>query len=407
MPAFEYKGIKSSGKPVSGIVEAESDRQARSKLKSDGIFPSELRSVVEKKSGKSFSLSRNSSSPKVSATELSVATRQLATLFGAGIPLVEAIRALGEQLDDKKLKAVFANVGDEVNQGATLAKAMSEYPKVFPNLYVNMIASGEVSGTLEIVFDRLADLLESQAQLRAKIISAAIYPAIMLGMCVLVIVVLLTFVVPQIVEVFEGQGQELPVPTKIVIAVSDILRNFWFVFLGLVLGLPALIRKYLSTNNGRRQFDSLKLKLPLFGNLFLKVATARVCRTMGTMLQSGVALLTTLGVAESVAGNVLLQESIRDSAEGVKEGKSLADELKKSAKFPGMVTHLVRVGEKTGRLEEMLLRAAKSYETEVDTVVSGLTKIVEPILTVVFAVIVGGIVFAVMLPLLEMSSFGA
>ena len=404
MAVFEYTALDSKGKKKKGVIDAESAKGARQKLKTLGLFVTtlaETESQTPSGSSKKITLSLGM---RVKSGDLAIATRQLSTLVGASIPLVDSLRALSEQLDSQKLKRVFSEISDLVNEGSTFADALRKFPKVFPNLYINMVASGEASGSLDLVLERLSELLESQADLRRKVIAASAYPALMLVLCFLVILLLLSFVVPQITEIFKEKKQVLPLPTQIVIGMSNFTKAYWWAIIGCAVLALFGWKKWGDTEGGRRHIDSWKLHFPLFGQMNLKIATSRMARTLGTMLSSGVELLTALGIVKNIVGNVLLEEALENSIVGVREGRSLGAELRKSERFPKLLVHLISVGEKTGQLESMLLRAAKSYESEVDAVVSGLTKILEPILILFLAVIVGCILAAVMLPMLEMSS---
>lgn len=407
MPVFEYKALSKSGRQLKGVIDADSERSARVKLKSQGIFPTTMLEGGAKEAAKDAQTSvldlRNR---RINATQLGLATRQLATLVAAGMPLVEALKALGDQIDHARLKRVIAEVGDRVNEGSTMADAMREFPKVFPRLYVNMIASGEVTGSLDIVLERLADLLEAQAALRRKILSALTYPILMLCLCFGVIVLLLAYVVPEITKIFKDQGQTLPLPTQIVISLSDFMKSYWWLVIASVLFVIVAIERYAHTPAGRKRIDRLRLKLPVFGPMALKVATSRFSRNLGTLLSSGVEVLTALGIVKNIIGNVILEEVVDDAIIGVREGRSLASELGKAHRYPRMLIHMIAIGEQTGQLEQMLLRAANNYESEVNSTVSALTSILEPLLIIFLAAVVGCILASVMLPMLEMNNLG-
>ena len=406
MPVFEYKALAKSGRQLKGVIDAENERSARTKLKQQGIFPTAMEEGQTKDASKEGSTVFDLKNRRVNPAMLWLATRQLATLVAAGMPLVESIRALGDQLDQSRLKRVFAGVCDRVNEGSTMADAMREYPKVFPRLYVNMIASGEVSGSLDVVLERLADLLESQAALRRKVLSALTYPILMLCLCFGVIVLLLAYVVPEITKIFKDQNQTLPLPTQIVIVLSDFMKGYWWLLLGVLVFIILSVERYSKTPNGRRRIDTLKLRLPIFGPIALKVATSRFSRNLGTLLSSGVELLTALGIVKNIIGNVVLEEIVDSAIVGVREGRSLASELSAGGRYPRMLVHMIAIGEQTGQLEQMLGRAATNYESEVNATISGLTSILEPLLIIFLAVVVGCILASVMLPMLEMNSLG-
>ena len=406
MAVYVYRALDDRGRSKKGIVDAESLRQARQKLKTQGIFPTSIEENAAKESAARASLNRifERRTASVSTTQLAVITRQFATLVGAGIPLVEALKALGEQIDNTSIKSIFADITDRVNEGSTLAASLREHPHVFPKLYGNMVASGESSGTLDMVLQRLADLLESQAALRRKIVSAMTYPALMLTLCFGVILLLLGYVVPQITTIFERQGAKLPLPTRIIIAMSDFVQGYWWLVLGLLAAITIGVRYYLSTDKGRRNFDRLVLKLPIIGPLKLKIATSRFSRNLGMMLASGIELLTALAITKNLLGSRPLEDAVDAAIEGVREGRSLAVELKKSELFPRLLVHMTAIGERTGQLEGMLNRAADAYESEVEAVISAFTSILEPVLIIFLAGVVGAILAAVMLPMLQMTS---
>lgn len=407
MAVFEYKAINQRGRTIKGVVDADSMRSARQKLKQDGIFPTSMSESREKDHHRASISFLDVKNRRVSGTQLGIATRQLATLVAAGMPLVEALKALGEQIDHARLRRVIAEVTDRVNEGTTMADAMRGYPKVFPRLYVNMIASGEASGSLDLVLERLADLLEAQAALQRKIYSALTYPVLMLLLCFGVIVILLTYVVPQITAIFKQQKTALPLPTQIIIGLSNFFQDYWWLVIGAVVLAIAGLRRYGQTTAGRKRLDTLKLRAPLFGGMALKVASARFSRNLGTLLTSGVDVLSALGIVKNIIGNVVLEEIIADAISGVREGRSLAAEIGKTRVFPKMLVHMIAIGEQTGQVEPMLLRAANVYESEVNATVSALTSILEPILIIFLAMVVGTILASVMLPMLEMSNLGA
>ena len=405
MAVFEYTALDSKGKKVRGVVDADSEKAARSKLKKDGFFPtgiSESR-VKASKSGNP-DRSRQLMQQRVSTGELGIATRQLSTLVGAGVPLVEALAALSEQLEHKYLKRVFSETCELVKEGTTFAKALGTYPKVFPRLFVKMVSSGEASGSLDLILDRLADMLEAQSDLQRKVGAALAYPIFLVILCLVAVGILMTYVVPQISEIFEGQGRVLPTPTLIVISISNAIRSYWYLGIGSTVLIGYFFNRYKESKKGRLQIDKLKLSLPMLGPLNLKVATTRMSRALATLLSGGVDLLNALDISKSILGNVVLEKAVSDAADGVREGKGLAAELKKSDKFPVLLTHLISIGEKTGELEKMLGRVAQSYESQTDAFLAAFTRTLGPLLILFLAVIVLGILLSVMLPMLEMSN---
>ena len=409
MAVFEYVALNASGRKVRGVIDAESIRSARSKLKQQGIFPTSMEETRQKiASDASRNVIKEIRSRRVSTTQLAMATRQLATLVGSGMPLVDSLRALSELVDHAGLKRVIAEVSDRVNEGSELSAAMRHYPKIFSKLYVNMIHSGQANGRLDLVLERLADLLESQAGLRRKVVSAITYPVLMMCLCLGVVGILLTYVVPQITAIFRDQKVPLPLPTQVIISMSDFLQEYWWALLSLAILFALGIKRYTATPRGRAWLDRWRLRIPVFGPLSLKIATGRFARNLGTLLASDVPLLEALKIVKNIVGNVHLEKAVEDAIEGVREGRSLSKELGKAELFPRMLIHMTAAGEQSGeKLSQMLIRAATSYEAEVNAVVSALTSILEPLLIVFLAGIVGAILASVMLPMLEMNSLAA
>lgn len=402
MPVFEYVALDARGKRTKGSIDAENPRAARQRLRSQGVFPTELNENAAVVRTGSTDLSKYLVSTRVGLKELAVTTRQLATLVGAGLPLVNALQALSEQCESKIMQRILVDVREQVEQGSSLATALGKSPKVFPRLYINMVASGEASGTLETVMINLADYLESQVELRRKVFSALTYPIIMLTVCVLVISALLVFVVPRIVEIFQRQKIELPLPTKIVIAASDTLIAYWPVMIGLLALLFWSVKLYYEKPKGRSQADRILLQLPVFRTLYVKVMTARVAQTLSALLSSGVGLLQALDIVKNIVGNTHVVKALEDARDGVREGRSLARELGRSRIFPSMLGHMVAVGEKSGELESMLKKAGTAYDSEVKSALAALTSLIEPLMMIVVGAIVLLIVISVLLPMVSL-----
>ena len=402
MPLFEYVALDASGRQVKGTLDAENARAARQRLRGQKVFPTQLKESSEASKATTKDVRTFLVSNRVTLKDLSVATRQLATLVGAGLPLVSSLLALSEQTENTMLRRILIDVKEEVEEGATFAKALGKYPKAFPNLYVNMVASGEASGTLDTVLDNVADYLEGQVELRRKIFSALTYPVLMLFLCTAVIVGLLVFVIPRIVEIFLKQGATLPLPTRIVIALSDFVIAYWYIALAILAVTIIGLRGYYRKPTGRARIDGLLLKLPLYGSLFTKISTARVSRTLSTLLSSGVGLLQALDITKNITVNVHMVKALDDAKTGVQEGKSLARELTKSGVFPVMLSHMIAVGEKSGELENMLGKAGRAYENEVNSTLGRLTSLLEPIMMIIVGGIVLGIVVSVLLPMADL-----
>lgn len=398
MPVFSYKGVDAYSKNVSGTIDAESERAARIKLRRMRILPTH---VVLGNSGRG--LKNIKFFQRVSIEEISQMTRQMAILLQANIPLLDTLEALQDQIENSLMKKALSEIKDRVKEGGRLADCMQDYPKIFDNIYINMVRAGEASGQLEIVLQRLADFTENQAKLKGKVKSAMMYPAIMALVAIGMVTFLLLNVVPKIVTIILKMKKTLPLPTQILIAVTDFLQGYWWLVILISIGLFYLIRNYKSTPAGRKRFDEIKLKMPIFGDLALKVAVARFSRTLGTLLKSGVQLLQGLEIVRNVMDNVVLSDLIQHVMKEVKEGESLAETLKKSGRFPNMFLHMIRVGEKTGALDHMLERVADNYDQEVETFVDGLTSVLEPVMIVFMGGVIAFIVFAVLMPIMQLS----
>jgi general secretion pathway protein F len=336
--------------------------------------------------------------------DLTVTTRQLSTLVGASIPLVDALSALYEQTDSPAMKKTIAQVRDSVNEGLAFADALAQHKRVFPELYVNMVRSGEASGALDVVLLRLAEFMEGQHRLRSRIASAMLYPAFLLGISILVLMYLLTAVVPKVVGMFESMKQALPLPTRILIAVSEFLAFAWWIIAIVAFVGVVLLVRWRRTEHGARKFDRFTMGLPIFGSIYRKVSVARFARTLGTLLSSGVPIIESLRIVKTVLQNKIMESAIDDSIAEVMDGSSIAAPLKKSGVFPPILIHMISVGEKSGSLEDMLMKAADAYEGDVETTISGLTSLLEPLMIVIMGALVGFVVLSILMPMLEMST---
>ena len=408
MPVFEYAGVNQTRKKVSGIVDADNEKGARLKLRRMGVFPERI--TLEGAGKKKFSLGSEVSFAKflqrIKTQEVANMTRQLSTLLNAGIPLVEALSALVDQVDNPKLRKILGEVRGKVTEGGKLSDAMRGYPKVFNDLYVNMVNAGENSGALDVVMGRLADFTESQSQLRSKVIGAMIYPIIMSVVGIALMVMLLTFVVPKVTQIFEDVKATLPLPTRILIGLSHLFTHYWYIFLILIPVAFYGFKKWVATPKGREIFDARMLKMPLFGNLTRMIAISRFARTLSTLLSSGVPLLTAMDIVSHIVENVKIRQAILETRTSVQEGASVAEPLKKSGQFPPIVTHMIAIGEKTGELEKMLERVAVAYDVQVTNTVSTLTTLLEPIMILMMAGIVSFIVMSILLPILQLNQLG-
>jgi general secretion pathway protein F len=409
VPVYAYKGVTAAGRKTKGHLDAESPRSARARLRRDGVFITELEEGRRSDAARSpastgrFAVSLPSFQ-RVSGLDLALMTRQLSTLIGAGIPLVSALRALTDQVENAKLKGVLGNVRDRVNEGAALADAMAAGGGVFPDLYIGMVRAGEAGGALETVLERLADYLESQVRLRNKVSSILIYPTVMFLFACVVVGALVTVVLPQITELLASLNQPLPFYTRWIIALSNFARSFWWAIglggLGVFLTLRTLVR----TRRGRDTWDRLQLRLPLIGRVVRLVAISRFTRTLATLLAGGLPITRALDASRDVADNAVLGRAIDRARESITEGQSVAQPLRASGEFPPLVTHMIEVGERSGELEAMLGKVADTYDEQVETTVTRLTALLEPLLILVMVGIVIVIILATLVPLLNVTS---
>ncbi len=410
MPVFEYKGFNDAGKAVTGVRDADSPKTLRALLRKDGIFLTEVtaeRAAAGSRGAggttkdvrlKRFFLGR------IKTDDIAILTRQLATLLGAGIPLVEALTALIDQVEHERLKTIVTQVKERVNEGASFADALAEHPKAFTNLYVNMVRAGEHSGALDVVLVRLADFTEGQARLRSKIIGTLTYPAVMVGIGFILMMVLMTVVVPKITKMFDDMGATLPLITRILIGMSNFARDYWWLIFVLIgLGIWAF-QKWHATPAGKDRVDGWVLKAPVFGSLVRMLAIGRFARTLATLLKSGVPLLTAMEIVKALVTNNKLSKVIEDARDAIREGESIAAPLKRSGEFPPIVYHMVAIGERSGQLEDMLLNIAVSYDSQVETKIAAMTSLLEPILIVVLGGGVGFVVFSILMPILQMNT---
>jgi len=401
MPVFEYHGLSAAGKKVKGIIDAPTPRVARTKLRAMEIFPVDIREEIQMPQKAEDPLTKFFQ--RIRPQDVSIITRQLATLLEAGTPLVSALDAIIEQTDNHALKKVVAQVREEIKEGRSFADALEPHRKVFTDLYVNMIRAGEESGALEGVLLRLADFTENQTRLRNRIRAALAYPIFMVIIGTAILGFLLTFVIPTVSQVFAEMGQTLPLPTRILLGVSAVFRQFWWGLIGAFILLAVGARRYLQTPKGALQWDRIKLRLPLFGKIILQGAVARFARTLATLLQGGLPILNSLDIVKTVVNNQLLAQAIEETKLAVREGEGIAPSLKTSGLFPSMVTHMIATGEASGNLEKMLVKVADAYEAEVETKVTALTSILEPVIILAMGLVVGFIVISILLPIFEMN----
>ena len=408
MPVYAYKGFNDSGRNVSGIVDADTPKAARLKLRGQGVFPTGLSEEKQSQGGLSTSSTRASTDirsyfERITPQDLALMTRQLATLVGAGLPLVECIGALIEQVDNARQKRILSHVREHVVEGGNLADALALHPQVFGDLYVNMVRAGEASGALDIVLIRLADYTERAASLRSKVRSAMTYPLVMGLLSMAILLFLLSYVVPRVTKIFEETQQELPGITVLLLTISDFTAQYWWLIVLIFLAGFIGLRASLGTPKGRMRFDTWTLKIPYFGKVLKKVALARFARTLSTLLDGGIPLLQALDIVKHVVSNSVLKTAIEAGRDSIREGHSVAEPLRKSGHFPPLLIHMISVGERSGELESMLARAADAYDSEVENSVNALSSIMEPLLVVFMGGLVAFIVIAILLPIFELN----
>jgi general secretion pathway protein F len=407
MPVYQYKGYRTDGGAATGIVDAESPKVARLKLRKVGVFPTDMveqgQTAVGSSGKKSaISVTMSGRSPALTTTDVALMTRQLATLLVAGLPLVEALGVLVDQADKKVIKSLMADVREQIRGGKSLSAALEQYPKEFSQIYVHMVRAGEASGALDQILFRLAEFLEKQLSLKHKVTNAVLYPALMLVVGIALLFFLMTFVVPKITAVFTNLKQALPWPTVILMSISRFCADYWMILLGAVAVLIWAVRRIVKTETGRTTADRLLLKLPLIGEVARMVSISRLASTLATMLGSGVQLLDALDVSKRVMNNRVLEQTVEEARQNIREGETIADPLKRSGKFPALATHMIAVGERSGEIEEMLRRIGQIYDAEVDRVIARFTSLLEPIMILVMGVLVFFIVVAILLPIFEM-----
>ncbi len=399
MPVFKWQGKNRQGEVIRGQMEAASAAVAVLNLRKQQIVPIQVKPEKAKSSGFSFQLSR-----RITEKEVAVFTRQLATMIDSGLPLVQSLEILANQQENQAFKDTLLAVKTEVEGGSTFSDALRKHPKAFDDLYTNLVTAGEIGGTLDIILNRLSQYMEKSIALKKRVKGAMVYPSAILGVSVLVVVVLLVFVIPVFEKMFQGFGAALPAPTQFIIMLSNFMKaNILYMIAG-VIGLVFLFRRYYRTEPGRKVVDRLLLKLPVFGDLLLKIATARFTRTLGTLVSSGVPILDGLLITARASGNKVIEEAIMKTRVSISEGKTIAEPLEQSEVFSGMVVQMIGVGESTGSLDAMLNKIADFYDEEVDATVAALTSLLEPLMMVFLGVLIGGMMVAMYLPIFKMAS---
>ena len=404
MPVYEYAGLDSSGKTLKGILDADSTVSARQKLRSSGVFPVEVKEATSRpKGGTSDALSFFAFLKRVKPREVHAFTRQLATLLGAGVPLVASLDSIISLKSSPILTKIIAQVKESVNQGNSLTFSLLQHPKIFSNFYINMVRSGEASGSLDVVLAHLAEFGENQQALRGRFKAALAYPVFMSFIGIFVLFFLITFIVPNITKIFTEMHHTLPLPTIILINVSNFLLSYWWIIVLAILGSIILIKYSKNRPSVRYMLDKLKLSLPIFGSINQQIVLARFGRTLGSLLQSGVSLLTSLQIARNIVNNVLFTDVLEKAEDEIRAGKSLASSLAKSRYVQSIVVQMISVGEQSGELESMLNKIAETYEREVESRIMALTSMLEPVMILIMGLIVGFVVISILLPIFEMN----
>ncbi len=406
MPVYEYRGLDENGEEVQGIRDAESESSLRQQLQAEGIYTTEVyegEQAEEKARGREIDFSQYFE--RITLRDIAVLTRQLSTLLGAGIPLVRALNAISDQAEKDELKRVISDIRRRVNEGSSMAAAVGEHPEHFSELYQNMVKAGESSGNLDVVLERLTDFLDDQIELRGKIIGAMVYPALMMVVGAILLALIFTFVIPKVTQLFQDQDAALPFITRVLIGVSDLLSNWMFMLVAIPAtgAAVAAFSYWKNTPDGEETWDRFVLRIPVVGSLIRMIAISRFARTLGTLLASGVPLLTAMDIVKNILGNTRLVEVVEEARVDIEEGENIADPLRRSGEFPPLVTHMIAVGEKSGQLEEMLGNVAESYDQQVDMRIQALTTLLEPLMIVIMGIAVAIVVFAVMMPLLQLN----
>ncbi len=401
MPVFSYKARNIQGNILTGTMEAAEQRQVIERLRNQKFIILDV-GEVKPSSFKKFLDVINILKPRVKSKDLVLFSRQLSTLVNAGVPIVQGLSIVLDQLENPAFKKVIATVRDDIEGGLSIGDSLAKHPDAFSTLYVSMVKAGELGGILDVILERLSAYLEASNKLKGKVKGALVYPAVISLIATGVTIFLLTVVIPTFGKIFSSFGADLPIPTQILIAISDFLRKYIpFMILG-VIGLVIAFRRYYKTEDGKQRVDRFLLRVPMFGELVRKVAVAKFTRTLGTLIKSGVPILQALETVAQTAGNKVVEETIMKARESIREGERIAEPLKQSAVFPPMVIQMISVGEETGNLDTMLGKIADFYDEEVDVAIQGVTSMIEPIIIVIMGIVIGAIVIAMFLPMFSL-----
>lgn len=397
MAQFYYEGKKLTGEPVKGTMEAETENEVLVALRRQSVFPTK----ITKEGSSSKSIEIDLFKPKVKSKDLAIFCRQFATIIGAGISVIECVDILRKQSENKTMREALTEIYEDVQKGLSLSASMRKYRKVFPDMLVNMVAAGEVSGALDTIMNRMMTHYDKEHKLNQKVRGAMVYPVLLLVFSFLVSFVLLTFVLPAFVDMFVSMGAELPAPTRLLIKISNVLRQYWYIFVLAVLLSGYFLQRGLTSTDGRMRFDSFKLTAPIFGPVNRKIATARFSRSLATMLSSGITILDAVELVTKVLGNQALALKIQDSTERLKKGEGISGPLSQIKVFPPMMISMIKIGEETGALDKMLESTADFYDEEVNFAVERMVALLNPLILLVMAGVVSFIVMSVALPMFE------
>ncbi len=397
MPSYEWKGRDRNGSPQTGVLIGDNKEAVIAALRRQQIV---ITTVKEK--GKEIALPKFGGGVK--SKDVAIFTRQFSVMIDAGLPLVQCLDILGQQQENKGFQKIILQTRQDVEGGSSLAEAMRKHPQAFDELYVNMVGAGEAGGILDTILQRLANYIEKTVKLKGQVKSAMVYPVAVVTIAIIVVYVILWKVIPVFASLFEGLGAQLPFLTRVVVAASNFIGRFWWLIFIVLFASIFALRQYYATDQGRYQIDRLMLRMPALGLLLRKIAVARFCRTLGTLLSSGVPILDSLNITARTAGNAVIEEAIFEVRKEVEQGKTLADPLAKTQQFPPMVCQMISVGEQTGAMDTMLSKIADFYEDEVDSAVEGMMALIEPIIIAFLGVVIGVIVVAMYLPMFSLIS---
>ena len=397
MASYDYKAIRPGGEIIEGSITAKDRAEVMEMLREKEYRPVKIEETKEAQS-----VDVLQAFARVKIKDIAIFCRQFYTMLHSGISIIQCLDILRQQFDNVKLRGIIGEIYDQVQKGSALSESMRMHKDVFPELLMNMIEAGEASGNLDVILLRMAEHYEKDTKLRRKITGAMIYPIVLASVMVIVVIGLITFVMPTFIGMFTGSGVELPLPTRILLAISNFLTTYWYIVLTILFLVIYLFRRSLKTDSGRHTFDKFKLKLPVFKNVTIRVATTRFARTLSTLLISGIPLLTAMEITSRVVGNKVVEKAILNVREEVRKGFDLAGPIKRTKLFPPMVDSMIRIGEESGSLDDVLRKTADFYDDEVDAAISKMTSLMEPLLIVVMAVVIGAVVISIALPMFTM-----